>query len=155
MKTISEEGLKRIIAFEGLRLNAYLCPAGIWTIGVGHTGSVDGVPISRGMKITSIKAVEILREDTQLVELYLNRQPFTPRLTQGMYDALVSFIFNIGKSAFETSTMRKLLCIGATPEEVSKQFSKWVFGTINGKKEQLAGLVKRREAERRMFLSSV
>lgn len=152
---ISENGLKRIIAFEGIKLNAYQCPVGIWTIGVGHTGYVDGAPVSRGMKITKSKAIELLREDVQCFELYLNRQPFAARLTEGMFDALVSFVFNVGEGAFETSTMRKLLCIGSAPKDVAKEFLKWVYGTVNGKKERLPGLVKRREAERRMFLSGV
>ena len=152
---ISEKGLQAIIAFEGMELCAYRCPAGIWTIGVGHTGDVDGVPVSQGMKITEGEAMALLREDVRRFEHYLNKQPFLGRLTQGMFDALVSFIFNVGIASFAASTMRRNLCAGVAREEVAKQFPKWVFGTVNGKKERLAGLVKRREAERQMFLSNV
>ena len=152
---ISEKGLQAIIAFEGMELNAYRCPAGIWTIGVGHTGDVDGVPVSQGMKITEGEAMALLREDVRRFEHYLNKQPFLGRLTQGMFDALVSFIFNVGIASFAASTMRRNLCAGVAREEVAKQFPKWVFGTVNGKKERLTGLVKRREAERQMFLSNV
>ena len=149
----SEKGLQSIIAFEGIELNAYRCPAGIWTIGVGHTGDVDGVPVVRGMKITESEAMALLREDVKRFEKYLNKQPFIGSLTQGMFDALVSFIFNVGIAAFAASTMRRTLCFNAAREDVAKEFLKWVYGTVNGKKERLAGLVKRREAERQMFLS--
>ncbi len=152
---ISENGLQSIVAFEGMELNAYRCPAGVWTIGVGHTGFVDGVPIGRGMMITQAEAMRLLREDVERFERYLNRQPFAKRLTQGMFDALVSFIFNVGSGAFQTSTMRRKLCVGAPAEEVAAEFGKWVYGTVNGKKERLSGLVKRRERERVMFLGGV
>ena len=151
----SDKGLQSIVAFEGMELSAYKCPAGVWTIGVGHTGTVDGVPISRGMIITEAEAMNILREDVKRFECYLNRQPFVGRLTQTMFDALVSFIFNVGTVAFQTSTMRKKLCKGAAPKDVAKEFRKWVYGTVNGRKERLAGLVKRRECEARMFLEGV
>ena len=148
----SERGINMIIAFEGMELNAYKCPAGVWTIGVGHTGEVDGVPVKRGMLITQAKAKELLREDLKKVELYLNRQSFAGRLTQGQFDALVSFLFNVGSGAFQTSTMRKCLCTGDF-EGAAAQFGRWIFGTVNGKKEQLPGLVTRREKEREIFES--
>lgn len=147
----SERGISMIIAFEGMELNAYKCPAGVWTIGVGHTGEVDGVPVKRGMLITQAKAKELLKSDLAKVENYINRQSFTSRLTQGMFDALVSFIFNVGNGAFQTSTMRKCLCTGDF-EGAAAQFGRWIFGTINGKKEKLPGLVARREREKETFL---
>lgn len=150
MKT-SEKGVDMIIAFEGMELNAYKCPAGVWTIGVGHTGEVDGVPVKRGMLITQAQAKSLLREDLSKAERYINRQSFAGRLTQGMFDALVSFIFNIGPGAFQTSTMRKCLCTGDF-EGAAAQFGRWIFGTVNGKKEKLPGLVTRREKERERFL---
>ena len=149
----SEMGLQNIIAFEGIELNAYRCPAGVWTIGVGHTSDVDGVNVARGMKITESEAMALLKEDVKHFERYLNKQPFIRSLTQGMFDALVSFIFNVGIAAFAASTMRRKLCSNAAREDVAKEFPNWVYGTVNGKKERLAGLVKRREAERQMFLS--
>ena len=150
---ISDKGLQSIIAFEGMELKAYKCPAGVWTIGVGHTGDVDGVPISKGMTITQSEAMEILRDDIKRYERYINRQSFACRLTQGMFDALVSFIFNVGTGAFETSSMRKKLCTGVEKKEVVKEFPKWVYGTVNGKKEKLEGLVKRRKHEAEIFLT--
>lgn len=147
---ISDSGIKAIIAFEGMELNAYLCPAGVWTIGVGHTGDIDGKPIRKGLLITQAKALELLRGDLAKFEKHINSQPFAHKLTQGQFDALVSFVFNIGTGAFQTSTLRRKLCVGM---DASDEFSKWVYGTINGKKEKLPGLVRRREKEREMFLS--
>lgn len=147
----SERGLQAIVAFEGMELNAYRCPAGVWTIGVGHTGEVDGVPVKKGLMITQTKAMELLRDDLKKVEHCINRQPFAERLTQGQFDALASFIFNVGMSAFQASTMRKLLCQGEN-KAAAEQFSRWVYGTVNGKKEKLPGLVLRREREREMFI---
>lgn len=149
---VSERGRDMIIAFEGIELKAYKCPAGVWTIGVGHTGYVDGQPVRRGMVITSAQAERLLEKDLESVEQYLERQPFALRLKQCQFDALASFIFNVGKGAFETSTMRKKLCLGAADEEVAAEFMRWVYGTVSGKKEKLAGLVHRREQERARFL---
>ena len=149
----SERGLQAIIAFEGMELNAYRCPAGVWTIGVGHTGEVDGVPVKKGLMITQTKAMELLRDDLKKVEHCINRQPFAEWLTQGQFDALASFIFNVGMSAFQASTMRKRLCVGDY-EAVAGEFKRWVYGTVNGKKEKLPGLVKRRECECKMFIES-
>ena len=140
-----------IIAFEGMELNAYKCSAGVWTIGVGHTGEVEGVPVKKGMLITTAKAKELLKNDLAKVENYINRQSFAERLTQGQFDALVSFVFNVGNGAFQTSTMRRCLCTGDF-EGAAAQFGRWIFGTVNGKKEKLAGLVARRERERDTFL---
>lgn len=148
----SERGISMIIAFEGMELNAYKCPAGVWTIGVGHTGEVEGVPVKRGMLITTAKAKELLKSDLAKVEKCINRQPFADRLTQGQFDALVSFIFNVGNGAFQTSTMRRCLCTGDF-EGAAAQFGRWIFGTVNGKKEKLPGLVARREKEREIFES--
>lgn len=145
----SENGVKAIIAFEGMELCAYRCPAGVWTIGVGHTGNVDGKPIVKGLQITHGKAMELLRSDLAKIEKFIDEQPFANKLTQGQFDALVSFVFNVGTAAFRTSTLcRKLCSCAATAAE---EFGRWVYGTVNGKKEKLPGLVARRKREREMF----
>ena len=151
MKT-SERGIDMIVSFEGIELEAYKCPAGVWTIGVGHTGYVDGKRIAEGLKITRDKAYDLLRGDTKKVEDYLAKQPFVGRLVQRQFDALVSFIFNVGISAFETSTMRRKLCTGADDASVAEEFGRWVYGTVDGKKVILKGLVYRREKEAEKFL---
>lgn len=148
----SENGVKAIIAFEGMELNAYLCPAGVWTIGVGHTGDVDGKPIRKGLLITQAKAMELLRSDLANIEKFIDGQPFARKLTQGQFDALVSFVFNVGTAAFRTSTLYRKLCSCVATAAV--EFGRWVYGTVNGKKEKLPGLVARRKHEREMFETS-
>ena len=149
----SKNGINMIIAFEGIELTAYRCPSGIWTIGVGHTGDIDNESIHAGMSITHEKALRILQSDLKRIERYINRQTFAERLTQGQFDALVSFIFNIGTTAFQSSTMRKLLSNKDTFTKAAKEFDRWVYGKVNGQKEKLAGLVKRRNAEKELFMN--
>ena len=148
----SRSALEAIIVYEGLKLKAYKCPAGIWTIGIGHTGTVNGQTIQEKMVITEAEAMELLQEDVAKIDKYLNSQPFCKRLTQCQYDALTSFIFNVGQRAFETSTMRKKLCLNEPDKDVAAEFGRWVYGTANGKKVILPGLVKRRRKEAAMFL---
>lgn len=145
----SENGVKAIIDFEGMKLNAYRCPAGVWSIGVGHTGDVDGKPIGKGMRISEAKAMKLLRDDLFKVEKFVEGQPFADKLTQPQFDALVSFVFNVGAAAFQTSALRRKLC--SCIATAAEEFSRWVYGTVNGKKEKLPGLVARRKREREMF----
>ncbi len=151
---VSERGIDMIVAFEGLEQKAYKCPAGVWTIGVGHTGDVDGVPVGKGMYISQQKAMELLREDLARFEKCMSREPFAKRLQQNQFDALVSFVFNVGAGAFHTSTMRKKLLAGADNGSVAGEFSRWVYGTDDGKRSRLPGLVRRREIEAAMFLEA-
>lgn len=137
---ISETGLALIRQFEGLRLAAYRCPAGIATIGYGSTAGVK-----MGQTITSARAEELLREDVRQFEAAVSRLVKVP-LTQGQHDALVSFAFNLGAKALEKSTLLRLLNAGDY-SGTAAQFDRWVYAS--GKK--LPGLVKRRAAERALF----
>ena len=147
---VSERGIEMIIAFEGLEEDAYKCPAGVWTIGVGHTGEVDGIAIGRGMHITRDKAMQLLRQDLAHFEEYINAEPYAKKLKQHQFDALVSFVFNVGRAAFHSSTMRRKLCSGADNDSVAAEFGRWIYG----KKGMLHGLVRRRKIEAEMFLGT-
>jgi lysozyme len=138
----SEVGIQHIKNCEGLRLNAYRCPAGIWTIGYGHTGNVQA-----GQTITKEAAENYLREDLKEFEKAVN-QLVKVKLNQAQFDVLVSFTYNIGIGAFEKSTLLKLLNQGQYAE-VPKQLMRWVHG--NGK--VLPGLVRRREIESKRWES--
>ncbi|MBR6805451.1 MAG: lysozyme, partial [Bacteroidaceae bacterium] len=133
----SEQGIKMIIAFEGIEEKAYKCPSGVWTIGVGHTGKVDGRPINAGMHITQGKAMQLLHQDLAHFEEYINAEPYAKKLQQHQFDALVSFILNIGTAAFHTSTMRRKLRTGADKDSIAAEFGRWIYG----KKGMLPGLV--------------
>lgn len=146
----SEQGIKMIIAFEGIEEKAYKCPSGVWTIGVGHTGEVDDRPINAGMHITQEKAMQLLRQDLAHFEEYINAEPYAKKLQQHQFDALVSFVFNIGTAAFHSSTMRRKLCSGADNDSVAAEFGRWIYG----KKGMLPGLVRRRKIEAEMFLGT-
>ena len=146
----SEQGIKMIIAFEGIEEKAYKCPSGVWTIGVGHTGEVDDRPINAGMHITQEKAMQLLRQDLAHFEEYINAEPYAKKLQQHQFDALISFIFNVGRTAFHLSTMRRKLCSGADNDSVATEFGRWIYG----KKGMLPGLVRRRKIEAEMFLGT-
>ena len=128
--------------FEGLYLEAYLCPANKWTIGYGHTKTVRP-----GMKITERGAEELLRQDLAWCEDAVRENVKVP-LTQNQFDALVSFVFNVGEGAFKKSTLLKKLNAGDY-EGAANELLRWTRG--GGK--VLKGLVRRREAERQLFLA--
>jgi lysozyme len=140
----SAEGLALIQRFEGLRLKAYLCPAGVWTIGYGHTGDVEPHHV-----ITGHQAEVILQLDVERFEQGVERLCTGLTLTQGQFDALVSFSFNVGLAALSRSTLLRRLRAGDT-QGAADAFRAWVFAA--GKK--LPGLVLRREAERARFLAA-
>lgn len=143
MKT-SPKGIALIKSAEGLRLKAYPDPgtgALPWTIGYGSTSGV-----TRNMVITEAQAEQMLAEDLVRFERIVERLVRVP-LNQGQFDALVSFTYNVGEGNFTKSTLlRKLNAGDATG--AAEQFSRWV----NAGGKVLPGLVKRRAAERSLFL---
>ena len=132
----SNECINAIKGFETLHLKAYKCPAGVLTIGYGHTRGVK-----RGQVITEVQATVLLKGDILNVEKSLNSMSIT--FTQGQFDALVDFCFNLGMAKFIGSTLYTKILVHATDDEIATQFRRWVYG--GGKK--LDGLVKRREWE--------
>lgn len=146
---MSANGLNLVKSFEGLYTKAYLCPANVWTIGYGHTGTVDGKKICAGMSITATKAASLLALDMAQFEKGVE-QRVKVKLNQNQFDALVSFSFNVGLGALGSSTLLKLLNQGKY-SEASKEFAKWNKG--GGK--VLAGLTKRRAAEAALFNTPV
>lgn len=140
---ISKECEHKLKEYEGLRLSAYICPAGVPTIGWGHTGNVDGNKIEIGMTINIQKAQELFEKDIAVVENPLMGEPFAYKLKQGQKDALVSFIYNVGWENYKTSTLRKRIMEDVNHADIPTQFRRWNKG--GGK--VLQGLVKRREWE--------
>lgn len=140
---LSEKGKTLIKKYEGLKLSAYKCPAGVWTIGYGHTAGVF-----EGQKITSDQADEFFDNDITQFEKIVLELCNVP-LKQGQFDALVSFVYNVGKTAFANSTLLKLLN-QKKYTAAGNEFSRWVY--VRDKK--LQGLVKRRIDERFLFFAS-
>lgn len=145
--TINKAGLELVKHFEGLRLEAYLDPVGIWTIGWGHTGS-DVYP---GQKITEKQAEALLAADLTLHEKFVSDK-VTVKINANQLAALTSFAFNAGNGALASSTLLKKLNSGDM-DGAAKEFHRWVKGTIGGVKKALPGLVRRRKAEAELFLS--
>ena len=133
--------LNKIIDFEGCKLTAYRCPAGVWTIGVGHTRGVK-----QGQKITEAQAISLLKGDLLPCENYVNNLGVCK--TQGQFDALVDFCFNLGTGALGRSTLLKFIRQGKAEQYIRGEFAKWVKS--GGK--TLAGLVKRRAWEADRYL---
>lgn len=132
--------------FEGLRLKAYLCPAGIPTIGYGHTRGVR-----LGMVCTMAQATAWLEEDLLAAAKAVRRLVKVP-LTAGQEAALVDFVFNLGEAALASSTL--LRCINNRQFDlVPAQLRRWNKAKVNGVYTVLRGLVDRREAEVRLWLS--
>lgn len=136
---VSDICFNKIQEFEGLRLTAYKCPAGVWTIGFGHTKGVK-----MGQTITKAQAETLLRGDLLPCEEYV--RGLNLELTQGQFDALVDFCFNLGTAALQRSTLLQKIRTKADELTIRNEFAKWV----NAGGVRLQGLVKRRawEADR-------
>ena len=137
------DNISLIKKHEGLRLEAYLpTPNDVWTIGYGHTHTAK-----QGQKITEAQAEALLRKDITWAEEAVNKSVVVP-LTQNQFDALVSFVFNVGAGAFGSSTLLRLLN-SKDYDGAANQFLRW----NKQKGVALKGLTKRREEERKLFLS--
>lgn len=138
----SKIGLKQLTErFEQCRLVAYQDVKGVWTIGWGHTGP----EVVEGLVCTQEQADVWLLEDSKLAEDCVNRAVWVS-ITQGEFDAMVDFVINVGRTAFLTSTMLKMVNAGAF-QAAAKEFEKWVYA--GGQK--VAGLLRRRLAEEAVF----
>lgn len=144
---ISKSGIELIKRFEGLQLKAYQDSVGVWTIGYGWTQPVDGKKVGPGMQIDQATADRLLKCGVVQYEQGVN-QLVKVKITQGQFDALVSFAYNLGLRSLSTSTLLKKLNAG-DKAGAADEFGKWV----NAGGKRLAGLVARRAAEREMFLS--
>lgn len=138
----SEKAYSLIRQFEGLRLTAYKCPAGVWTIGYGHTSGV--VP---EMAITKEQAEELLSQDIVVAENIVNAE--CQNLRQCQFDALVSFVFNVGGGNFRKSTLLKKIKANPDDNSIMDEFLRWVYA----KGIVLTGLQKRRLAEMKLYFS--
>lgn len=143
MKT-SKAGIELIKRHEGLRLAAYLCPAGVPTIGYGHT---KGVRL--GQVITEAEAEKLLIQDLKTSEDEINRHLLP--LKQHQFDSLTSFVFNVGVGSFRRSTLLKRLKMDVNHPDIVNQFNRWVYG--GGK--ILKGLVKRRREEANLYTNGI
>lgn len=146
--TTSEAGRNLIAAFEGVVLKAYPDPGtggAPWTIGIGHTASAGKPVVTKGLTITRAQAFEILARDLNLFEATVRKYVKVP-VSQAQFDAMVSLCFNIGGQAFAGSSVVRHLNANR-PRDAAAAFELWnkAAGRV------MAGLVRRREAERALF----
>lgn len=143
---ISYNGLTLLKELEGFRKEAYKDTGGVWTIGYGTT-RVSGKPVEAGLTCTESQAQAWLSDDIAWAQTAVNKLVKVP-LKQGMFDALVSFVYNVGEEQFRRSTLLRLLNLKQYIE-ASKQFAQWKYD--NGK--VVNGLINRRIKETAMFNS--
>jgi len=137
----SQKGIDLIKQHEGCRLKAYRCPAGVWTIGYGHTG----VDVKPGQAITQAKAEQLLRQDLRKFEAHVLKFDSHYDWTQNEFDALVSFAFNVGSINQLTDKKTR------TKAQIAQAML--LYNKAAGK--VLPGLTRRRQAERALFLTEV
>ncbi len=141
---ISHMGIQSLKELEGFRAKAYKDTGGVWTIGYG-TIKWLGKPVEAGQTITDKEAVLALQADLAWAQTAVNQLVRVP-LKQHMFDALVSFVYNIGETAFSKSTLLRLLNEGKY-DQAANEFKRW--NQDNGK--IIPGLVSRRKVEESLF----
>ncbi len=140
---ISDNCLNLVKQFEGFEAEAYKCPAGVWTIGYGHTLNVRPNDV-----ITEAQASQLLKEELQSYAAKVAK--IVPVANQNQFDALVSFAYNLGVSTLASSTLLKKHIAG---DYVAAQaeFSRWNKAKVEGKMTVLNGLTKRRNHEAALY----
>jgi len=146
----ASESIKAFIKqCEGLRLTAYRCPSGVWTVGYGHTGT----DVTPGKQISKAEAERLFEADLARFEAELGAAVGHLGLRQGQYDALLSFAYNVGVRSLLASTLWRKVQANADDASIPAEFSRWVYGTQGGRKVKLPGLIKRRAEEARRYAS--
>jgi lysozyme len=151
---LSNNGIALIKSFEGLRLNAYKDVAGVWTIGYGSTHYQDGVAVRSGDKLTDKTQANTLFITTLSKYVSAVSKGVKVALTQPQFDALVSFVYNVGTGVINTSTLFKKLNTGDY-KGAADQFQLWnkITDPKTGKKAPCKTLTLRRGQERALFLT--
>jgi len=166
---IDNKGIELITSFEGLKLNPYLCPANVPTIGYGTTRYPTGIKVSlKDASITKEQALLFLKNDISFYENAVDSL-CNDNLTQNQFNSLVSFAYNLGVTALKTSSLLKKVNTNPNDPTIKNSFLLWVFGgdgTHNskdddgdglidevGEKSKLEGLVRRRTAEANLYFT--
>lgn len=141
-------GEKLVKDSEGCKLKAYLCPAGKWTIGYGHTGP----DVYKGLVITQARAEELFQQDVESRSQVLMKYLLGTHINEEQFSAMLSLMFNIGNENFRTSTVLARHLRGDFAG-AAEAFLMWNKITVDGKKVVSDGLVTRRKAEKALYLS--
>lgn len=146
---ISQRGIDLIKGFEGLFLKAYKDPIGIITIGYGTVVYPSEKRVQMGETITEAQAEEYLKHEINLKADVVNTVTADLILTQGQFDALVSFAYNLGTGALKQSTLLKKVKLNPDDPAIRTEFMKWV----RAGRKVFPGLVRRRKAEADLYFS--
>lgn len=150
MKT-SDNGIRLIQEFEGLRLTSYLCSAGVSTIGYGATYYHDGSKVKLGQTITRDQANQMLKEHLKEFESSLIGLLNTTKVNQNQFDALVSFNYNLGPTNLAKSQLLRFVKLNPNDPKIAAEFLKW--NRAGG--EVSTGLVRRRKKEAQLYFAAV
>jgi len=145
---VNKQGIQLVKSFEGCFLNAYLCPAKVWTIGYGSTKYPNKKPVKQGDKITQQEAETLLSDTLDEFSKGVYKL-IKSELNDNQFSALVSFAFNLGVGALSKSTLLKKVNANPNDKTIESEFMKWV--SAGGKR--LNGLVRRRTAESNLYFS--
>jgi len=142
----SEKCYALIKHFEGCKMQAYQCSAGIWTIGYGNTFFENGRPVKKGDTITKGRADSMVKYVVEKFAISVD-QMVKRHIHQHEFDALVSFCYNVGVGNLEKSTLLRKVNMNAPLEEIEAEFMRW----NKSKGQVLPGLTKRRKAEAALY----
>lgn len=146
---VSQRCIDLIKKFEGLSLQAYLCPAQVPTIGFGSTMYQDGRKVKIGDVLTLQEAEALLVWELQTKAKAMPKL----RLNQSQYDAVMSFVFNLGIGAFKGSTLYKKMNLNPSDPSIRAEFERWNKARVNGSLVELRGLTNRRKAEADLYFT--
>lgn len=147
---LTNEIRAKIMQWEGCRLKAYRCPAGVLTIGYGHTGP----DVKPGMEITAPQAVALFNADVDKFARSVEASLAGVTLKQKQFDAVVSLAYNIGLGGLKKSTLYRKVKANPDDPTIRAEFMKHVNARVNGVLKPLPGLVKRRRAEADHYFSA-
>ena len=150
MKT-SDNGIRLIQEFEGLRLTSYLCQASVPTIGYGATFYADGTKVKLGQTITRDQANQMLKEHLKEFESSVIGLLNKTKVNQNQFDALVSFTFNLGAGNLAKSQLLRFVKANPNDPKIAAEFAKW--NRAGG--EVSTGLVRRRKKEAQLYFAAV
>lgn len=147
----SDNGIRLIQEFEGLRLTSYLCSAGVPTIGYGATFYQDGSKVKLGQTITRDQANQLLKDHLKEFEGAVIGLLNTNKVNQNQFDALVSFTFNLGAANLAKSQLLRFIKANPNDPKIAAEFAKW--NRAGG--EVSTGLVRRRKKEAQLYFTPI
>jgi lysozyme len=148
---LNKKGIEMMHKYEGLRLNSYLCPAKVWTIGYGNTFYEDGTKVKQGDKITKERAYELFVNITNMSFVDpIKKRLLKVQINENQFSALVCFAYNVGTGALAKSTLLRKVNINPNDLTIRNEFMRW----NKANRKVLRGLTLRRESEANLYFEN-